>query len=115
MAVSSRAISSASTAQTLRSETSFPAYGCGSARPSSQVLPQVPKMPAQVTGMPSLAKMAWTWSLQLVRIRTSLCRYRVSSRSSRTGCGAIHASGSRPIRSKSARSAASRSSFLTRR
>ena len=43
------------------------------------------------------------------------CRYRVSSHSSRTSCGAIHASGSRPIRSRSARSTASRSSFLTRR
>ena len=79
-------------------------------RPSSQVLPQAPKMSVQVTGMPSLAKMAWTWSLQLVQRRTSLTRYRVSSRSSRTRCGATHASGSRPIRSRSARSAASRSS-----
>src|ERR1039458_7074222 len=40
---------------------------------------------------------------------------RVSSRSSRTSCGASCASGSRPIRSRSARSAASRTSFLTRR
>jgi hypothetical protein len=62
---------------------------------------------------PVLASTPWTWSLQLVRRCTSL-RYRVSSRSSRTSCGAIHASGSRPIRSRSARSAESRS-FLTRR
>ena len=41
--------------------------------------------------------------------------YRVISRSARTGSGAIHASGSLPIRSRSARSAQSRSSFLTRR
>ncbi len=78
MAASRRAISPASSAQTLRSETIFPACGCGGARPSSQVLPQVPKMSVQVTGMPSLAKMAWTWSLQLVRMRTSLCRYAVA-------------------------------------
>ncbi|MGO9782409.1 MAG: hypothetical protein ACLPQY_22000, partial [Streptosporangiaceae bacterium] len=43
--------------------------------PSSQLLPQTPKMSVQVTGMPSLAKMAWTWSLQLVRMRTSLTLY----------------------------------------
>ncbi len=42
-------------------------------------------------------------------------RYLVSSRSSRTSAGAIHASASRPIRSRSARSAASFSSFLTLR
>ena len=56
----------------LRSEATFPAYGCGSARPSSQVFPHTPKMSVQVTGMPSLASTAWTWSLQLVRSRTSL-------------------------------------------
>ena len=37
----------------------LPAYGCGSSRPSSQVAPQTPKMSVQVTGMPSLASMAW--------------------------------------------------------
>ena len=46
---------------------------------------------------------------------TSLLRYLVISRSSRISGGAIHASASRPIRSRSARSRASSSSFLTRR
>ena len=49
------------------------------------------------------------------RSATSLARCRTSSRSSRVAGGAIHASGSRPIRSRSARSAASRTSFFTRR
>ena len=53
--------------------------------------------------------------LQLVRMCTSLQRYLVISRSSRISGGAIHASASRPIRSRSARSRASSSSFLTRR
>jgi hypothetical protein len=115
MAVSATVISAASSAQSLRSEATFPAYGCGSSRPSSHVFPHTPKMSLQVTGMPSLASTAWTWSLQLVRSRTSLIRYRVSSRSSRTWWEEIHASGNLPIRSKSARSAASFSSFFTRR
>ena len=72
-------------------------------------------MSEQVTSMPSLASTPWTWSLQLVRSCTSLPRYLVISRSSRISAGAIHASGSRPIRSRSARSRASSSSFLTRR
>src|SRR5258708_12195129 len=72
-------------------------------------------MSEQVTGTPSLASTPCTWSLQLVRRPTSLALYRVSSLRSRTPAGAIHASGSRPIRSRSARSAASRSSFLTLR
>ena len=37
-------------------------------------VPHTPKMSLQVTGMPSLASTAWTWSLQLVRSRTSLIR-----------------------------------------
>jgi hypothetical protein len=74
IAVSATAISAAKSAQILRSEATLPAYDCGSARPSSQVLPHTPKMSAQVTGTPSLASTAWTWSLQLVRNRTSLIR-----------------------------------------
>jgi hypothetical protein len=115
MAASSPVISAASSPASARSEATFPAYGWPSSRPSSQVFPHTPKMSLQVTAMPSLAKTAWTWSLQLVRSRTSLIRYLVSSRSSRISAGAIHASGSRPIRSKPARSAASFSSFFTRR
>ena len=72
-------------------------------------------MSEQVTSTPSLASTPWTWSLQLARIRTSLHLYLVISRSSRISGGAIHASGSRPIRSRSARSEASLSSFLTLR
>jgi hypothetical protein len=115
MAASSTVISAVSPPASVRSEATFPAYGCPSASPSSQVFPPTPKISVQVTGTPSLASTAWTWSLQLVRSRTSLIRYLVSSRSPRISTGAIHASGSRPIRSKPARSAASFSSFLTRR
>jgi hypothetical protein len=43
--------------------------------------------------MPDLASTACTWSLQLVRCPTSLCRYLVTSLSPRTSGGAIHASG----------------------
>jgi hypothetical protein len=108
MAASSMVTSAVSSPASLRSEATLPAYGCGSGSPSSQVLPHTLKMSLQVTGMPSLASTACTWSLPLVRARTSLRRQRLSSRSTRTGRGAIHASGSRPIRSRSARSAASR-------
>ncbi len=50
------------------------AWVADSSRPSSQVFPQAPKMSVQVTGIPSLASTAWTWSLQLVRSRTTLIR-----------------------------------------
>jgi hypothetical protein len=113
--VSSRLISPVSQPTSCRSEATFPAYGCGRRRPSSHVLSQAPKMSVQVTGTPSLASTACTWSLPLVRRPTSLILYLVSSRSSRISAGAIHASGSRPIRSRSARSAESFSSFLTLR
>ena len=59
--------------------------------------------------------MAWTWHFRFDRSPTSFARCRTQPRSSRVAGGAIHASGSRPIRSRSARSAASRSSFFTRR
>ena len=36
--------------------------------------PAFPTMSMQVTGTPSLASTAWTWSLQLVRRCASLCR-----------------------------------------
>jgi hypothetical protein len=74
MAAPGRVISAVSPAARLRSEAAFPAYGCGSARPSSHALPQAPKMPVQPAGTPSLASTAWTWSLPLVRSRTSLIR-----------------------------------------
>ncbi len=38
--------------------------------------------------MPCLVSTLWTWSLQLVRICTSLPRYRVISRRSRISAGA---------------------------
>ena len=93
----------------------MPAYGCGSTSWSSQIPPPRPKISEWMTGIPDLARTACTWSLQLVRWPTSLCRYLVTSRSPRTSGGAIHASGSLPIRSRSARSMQSRSSFLTLR
>jgi hypothetical protein len=55
------------------------------------------------------------WSLHEVRIPTSLWRYRTSSRNPQISGGAIQDSGNRPIRNRSARSPASRSSFVTRR
>jgi hypothetical protein len=57
------------------SEATFQEYGWGSGSSSSQAVPQAPKMSEQVTSMPSLAKIAWSWSLQLVRSCTSLGRY----------------------------------------
>ena len=76
-------------------------------------VPQAPTMPGQVTLMPSLASTPWTWSLQLVRMCTSLQRYLVISGSSRISGGATPRSASRPIRSRRARSRVSSSSFLT--
>ena len=67
------------------------------------------------TCTPSLASTAWTSHLHPERNATSLARCRTSSRSSRVAGGAIHAAGRRPIRSRSARSLASRTSFFTRR
>ena len=67
------------------------------------------------TCMPAPASTAWTWHFRLVRSPTSFARWRTQPRNSRVAGGAIQASGSLPIRSRSARSAASRSSFLTRR
>jgi hypothetical protein len=49
------------------------------------------------------------------RKATNLARCRTSSRNSRVGVGATHASGSWSIRSRSAGSVASRTSFFTRR
>ena len=112
---SSTVISLVSQLISCRSEATFQEYGWGRGSSSSQADPQAPKMSEQVTSMPSLASTPWTWSLQLVRICTSLQRYLVISLSSRISGGAIHASASRPIRSRSARSRASSSSFLTRR
>jgi hypothetical protein len=70
---------------------------------------------ATATRTPCLANTECTCALSPDRIATSLQRCRTASRSPRTAGGAIHACGSRPIRSRSAKSAASRSSFLTRR
>ena len=78
--------SAASQAMSCRSEATLPAYGWGGFSPSSHVSPKAPNRSEQGTGMPSLASTACTWSLADDRIRTSLSRYRVSSRSSRT-CG----------------------------
>jgi hypothetical protein len=74
MAASSTVISAVSPVASVRSEATLPAYGWPSSKPSSQVFPHTPKMSVQVTGMPSLASTACTWSLQLVRSRTSLIR-----------------------------------------
>jgi transposase InsO family protein len=60
------------------------------------------------------AHTAWTWHFRFDRSPASFARWRTQPRSSRVAGGAIQASGSRPIHSKSARSAASHSSFFTR-
>src|SRR6478735_8430735 len=98
-----------------RSAAILAAYGLGSSSRSSSSVPARPNRSVIDTWMPHLASTAWIWALQLLRIPTSLARCRTSSRSSRVAGGAIHASGNLPIRSRSARSRASLSSFLTRR
>jgi transposase InsO family protein len=60
------------------------------------------------------AHTAWTWHFRFDRSPASFARCRTQPRSSRVAGGAIQVSGSRPLHSKSARSAASRSSFFTR-
>jgi len=77
--------------------------------------PDTPNRSLIGTCIPALASTAWIWQRRPERSATSLARCRTQPRSSRVAGGAIHASGSLPIRSKSARSAASRSSFFTRR
>ena len=67
MTASSRVIPVVRYAATPRSESGFPAYGWGKRSSSSQALPWAPKMPVQVTGTPSLARTARSWSLQLAR------------------------------------------------
>ncbi len=78
-------------------------------------MPSTPNRSDIGTATPRLASTACTEVFIEARQRESFARWRTSSRSARTGSGAIWASGNRPIRSRSARSAASRSSFLTRR
>ncbi len=62
MTCSSRAISALSPAFSCRSEATLPAYGCGRRKPSSHACPCTPKMSEWVTGTPSLASTACTWS-----------------------------------------------------
>ena len=51
-------------------------------------LPHAPKMSVQVTGMPSLASTACTWSRQEVRSLSSLCRYTRPGLCRGRACGA---------------------------
>jgi hypothetical protein len=99
----------------LRREVILAAYGAGRSSWSSSALPATPNRSLIGTATPHLASTPWTCALQCDRSATSLARCRTSSRSSRVAGGAIHDSGSRPILSRSAKSAASRTSFLTRR
>ena len=82
---------------------------------ASSSRPDTPNRSLIGTCTPAPASTAWIWQRRPERSPTSLARCRTQPRSSRVAGGAIHASGSRPIRSRSARSAASRSSFFTRR
>ena len=82
--------------------------GAGIVTLSYSRFPSTPNRSLIATQIPPLAKTACTWALHWDRIATSLARCRTSSRSSLVAGGAIHACGSRPIRSKSARSKASR-------
>src|SRR4051812_38114101 len=100
---------------TRRSDVIRAAYGVGRSNRSSRAEPPTPNRSLIGTATPHLASTAWTPALQWLRRATNLARWRTSSRSSRVAGGAIHASGKRPIRSRSARSAASRRSFFTRR
>ena len=87
----------------------------GSGQAASSRCPPGPNRSLIGTVIPAPASTACTWHFRLERSPTSLARCRTQPRSSRVAGGAIHASGSRPIRSRSARSAASRWSFFTRR
>ena len=98
-----------------RSEAIRPAYTSGICNWSSSRLSPTPNRSLTGTLRPHLASTACTLAFNPERNATSLARCRTNSRSSRVAGGAIHASGRRPIRSRSARSAASRSSFFTRR
>ena len=89
------------------------AYGLGNTTRSSSSLPPRPNRSDTPTWMPRLASTACTSALQCDRSPTSFARCRTNSRSSRVAGGAIHASGSRPSRNRSARSAVSRKSLLT--
>ena len=69
-----------------------------------QLPPATPNRSDIGTRTPCLASTAWTCALSPDRNATSFARCRTASRNSRTAGGAIHASGSRPIRSRSAKS-----------
>lgn len=76
-------------------------------------MPATPNKSLIDTWTPAPASTACTWFFRFERSVTSLARCRTSSDSSRVAGGAIHVFGRRLIRSRSARSAASHSSFLT--
>jgi hypothetical protein len=97
--VVNRSISNRKSSSSRRREAIRAAYGAGSRSRSNSAVPSTPNRSLIKTWMPHLASTA----------RTS------ASRSSRVASGAIHASGNRPRRSRSARSVATRTSFLTLR
>ena len=70
--------------------------------------PLVPHGMAVILNAPSVFRCTCTSALHRDRIATNLARCPTSSRSSRVSGGAIQACGRRPIRNRSARSAASR-------
>jgi hypothetical protein len=90
-------------------------YAASSGAAVSSLRPPTPNRSVTPRCSPCLANTACTDAFNALRQATSFARWRTSSRSSRTGGGAIQPSGSLPMRSRSARSAASRTSFLTRR
>jgi hypothetical protein len=68
---------------------------------ASSCCPPAPNKSLMGTCTPAAAYTAWIWFFRLERSPTSLARCRTQPRNSRVAGGAIQASGSRPIRSKS--------------
>src|SRR5450631_4065936 len=103
-----RSISNSRSSISRRSEAIRAAYGEGRSSRSNSCVPATPNRSLINTCTPHLASTAWISALQCDRNPTSLARCRTNSRSSLVAGGAIHASGRRPIRNKSAKSEASR-------
>ena len=116
--VTSRAkvsISKSSAPITRSTESTRDLDSTGNTVAASSCRPPGPNRSLLNTCTPAPASTAWTWHFRFERSPTSFARCRTQPRSSRVAGGAIHASGNLPIRSRSARSEASRSSFFTRR
>jgi hypothetical protein len=102
------AISASNASTNQRSDAIRAMYGAGIVTLSSSRFPSTPNRSVIGTQTPPLASTACTSAFHRDRIATNLALCRTSSRSSRVSGSAIQACGRRPIRNRSARSAASR-------